>query len=253
MIAKSERNNQSKSQNEGLHTSLDKGVLTNRQLLLPYAAPYLAYVGIASLLSGQLTAEYIYLLRLAVVPLLLLWAWRWYSPLQGPHSAIVSVLIGAAVGLIGLIIWITFLAPFVSPKEAPPWSFNAFLLRLLSAGFLVPIFEELMMRGFVFRLALQWGRARGNKEGHPLHVALDERSINEVAPGSWSWMAIAISTLAFTAGHTIPEWPAAVVYGLLMASLWIYRKDLISCITAHAVTNIALAVYVFSTENWHYW
>ena len=45
-------------------------MITNRQLLLPYAAPYLAYAGIASIPRDYLSAEASYLLRLVVVPLL---------------------------------------------------------------------------------------------------------------------------------------------------------------------------------------
>lgn len=226
---------------------------TNRQLILPYAAPYLAYVGIAALLPDSITAEYNYLLRLIVVPALLCWAWRWYCPLKGPRSPLGSVLVGACAGLVGLILWIALLSPFVKPGDTPPWSTQAFVLRLLSAGLLVPIFEELMMRGFVFRLAWQWDQARTNQEKDPLHLALDLRSINTVAPGTWSWAAVGLSTVAFASGHTLPEGPASIAYGLLMAFLWIYRKDLLTCITAHAVTNIGLAWYVFATGKWQYW
>jgi membrane protease YdiL (CAAX protease family) len=228
-------------------------MITNRQLILPYAAPYLAYVGIGSLPDGSLAPEVNYLLRLIVVPLLLCWAWRWYCPLLGPRSPQSSIVTGAAAGLLGLVIWIALLAPFVHPEASPSWSTSSFLLRLLSAGMIVPIFEELMMRGFLFRLALQWDTARKNKEENPLHIALDQRSVNEIAPGSWSWPAVALSTLAFTSGHLVHEWPAAVAYGLFMAFLWTIRKDLLTCITAHAVTNIALAVYVYTTGQWQYW
>jgi len=228
-------------------------MITNRQLILPYAAPYLAYVGIASIPAEILAAGPNYLLKLTAVPLLLCWSWRWYCPVRGPHSPLASTLVGAGAGLIGLILWIALLTPFVQPEDTPPWSFHAFLLRLLSAGLLVPVFEEMMMRGFVFRLALQWDQARKSKEKYPVHTALDERSVNEVEPGAWSWWAIALSTLAFASGHSPHEWPAAVAYGLFMAFLWIARKDLITCITAHAVTNIALAVYVFATGKWQYW
>jgi hypothetical protein len=38
-----------------------------------------------------------------------------------------------------------------------------------------------------------------------------------------------------------------------MTLLWIHRQDLISCVTAHAVTNISLALFVFFTGGWHYW
>ncbi len=227
--------------------------LNNRQLALPYVAPYLAYVGIATLFSSLLSPEINYLLRVIVVGLLLVWAWRWYCPLRGPFSPAGSMLYGAVAGLVGLGLWLGLLAPFVQSTETTPWSNGAFLLRLLSAGLLVPLFEELVMRGYIFRLALQWDQARKDNEREPLHVALDQRSVNDVLPGHWSWVAVAVSTLAFASGHAPREWPAAIVFGLFMALLWMRRKDLLTCITAHAVTNFALAAYVAATGNWHYW
>ncbi len=228
-------------------------MLANRQLLLPYALPYLAYVAIASLLGDILPKELNYALRLIVVTGLLVWAWRWYFSLTGPRSPLVSALVGTLVGLVGAALWIVLLKPFVDAEEATPWSTSAFFLRLTAAGLLVPIFEELMMRGYIFRLALQWDQERKSGDAAPLQTALDDRSINDITPGAWSWPAIFIATVVFAAGHHTSEWPAAIAYGLLMSWLWVNRKDLLSCIVAHGVTNVALAGYVFITGHWQYW
>lgn len=228
-------------------------MLSNRQLIFPYAAPYLAYVAIASLLAGLLSIEVNYVLRLVVVTLLLAWSRRWYCSLNGPGAPAISLLYGLAAGLIGAVLWIGLLTPFAAHEVAPPWSETSFFLRLTAAGLLVPLFEELIMRGFIFRLALQWDHARKRGEEEPLRAALDERSLNEVKAGDWSWLAVAISTAAFTAGHRLEEWPAAIAFGLLMSFLWIHRKDLLSCIMAHAVTNVSLALYVLTTGNWYLW
>ena len=226
---------------------------TNRQLILPFALPYLAYVAIASFFDGLLSIEVNYALRIAVVISLLAWSRRWYFSFKGPSAPGVSVAIGLAGGLVGAVIWISLLAPFTLHTETTPWSNTAFLLRLAAAGLLVPVFEELLMRGFVFRLALQWDQARKLGDKEPLQTALDDKSVNEVKAGEWSWMAVAISTAAFTSGHQIEEWPASIAFGLLMSFLWVYQKDLLSCVVAHAVTNIALACYVLLTGNWQFW
>ncbi|MDO9582990.1 MAG: CPBP family glutamic-type intramembrane protease [Desulfomicrobium sp.] len=228
-------------------------MLTNRQLLLPYIVPYMAYVAIASIPVHILAREVNYGLRLIVVTALLLWARRWLCSLTGPGSPLASVCCGVVAGVAGAGLWVVLLTPFV-PAEAPAsWSGLSFALRLLAAGLLVPVFEELMMRGYVFRLALQWGRERGKGTELAFQTALDERSLEEVKPGEWSWAAVIISTLVFTAGHGIPEWPASIAYGLLMCALWAWRRDLLSCIVAHSTTNIALAVYVWTSGNWQYW
>ncbi len=228
-------------------------MIPNHRLLVPYAAPYFAYVLIATVGERFFSMEVNYLLRIGIVSATLFWARQWFFSFKGPRSPLVSAFVGAVAGIAGLILWVALLTPFVSGAEAKPWSQSAFLLRLLAAGLIVPIFEEVMMRGYVFRVALQWDEARKNRSKDALTIAMDERSVNDVKSGAWSWAAIIISTLAFTAGHTMPEWPASIAYGLLMAGLYILRKDLLSCIVAHGVTNITLALYVFSTGKWYLW
>lgn len=227
-------------------------MIPNRRLILPYAAPYFAYVFIASAFEHQ-PVESNYLIRLIVVSLLIAWAWKWYFPVTGPRSALGSVAMGMMTGFAGFLLWILLLVPFVSTGDSLPWSDHAFYLRLLSAGCLVPVFEEFFIRGFVLRFALQWDLERKNIQEYPLRNALDEKSVNDVEPGSWSWTALAVSTAVFTFGHHSQEWVAAVAFSLLMAGLWIMRRDLLSCIVAHSVTNVSLAFYVFTTGKWNFW
>lgn len=227
-------------------------VIPNRRLLLAYVIPYFVYVGIAFLFAGHLPVELIYALRLLVVPGLIVWAWRWYVPLKGPKSPWASVATGTVAGLAGGAFWVALLWPFAG-KNVEPWTDLAFVLRLVAAGMIVPVFEELLMRGFILRLTVQWDNARKEGDKNPLGSALGERSVISVKPGAWTYRAIAISTIAFTLGHHVREWPAAMVFGLLMAFLWIYRKDLLSCVTAHGVANITLALLVRATGNWGLW
>jgi membrane protease YdiL (CAAX protease family) len=235
----------------------DYSSLTNRDLLLPYFAPYFAYVGIASLFQNIMPIEVNYCLRLIAVPALLYWAWRWYVPLTGPNSPFVSILYGLVTGVLGLGLWIVFYVPFTEP-DTTAWSSSGFYLRLLSASLVVPVFEEIAMRGYVFRLALQWDQIRKNKlrkqtlKSSFIKV-LDESNISDVRAGSWTVWAVLISSIVFALGHTIPEWPAAIAYGILMSILWILRKDLLTCIIAHGTTNLTLALYVYFTGHWELW
>lgn len=228
-------------------------MIPNHRLFVAYVAPYFAYVLIASIAGRFVSMEVNYLLRIVIVPFLLLWSRRWFVSFRGPGSPALSVLAGVLFGFAGLLIWIVLLEPFVQPGSVKAWSDSAFILRLLAAGLLVPVFEEVLMRGFVFRLALQWDEARKSKVKDAFQMVMEDRSVNDVEPGVWSWAAVIISTVVFTLGHTVPEWPASIAYGLLMAFLYIWRKDLLGCIVAHAVTNIGLAFYVFHTGKWHLW
>ncbi len=149
-------------------------------------------------------------------------------------------------------LWIVLLSPF-APADAPAWGDLAFGLRLAAAGLVVPLCEELLMRGYLLRLAYQWDLRRQAGDREPLAEALDEMTIFDVPPGAWSGWAVALSTLAFAAGHQVAEWPAAVVFGALMAGLWAWRRDLLSCVAAHAAANVFLALYVRATGSWGLW
>ena len=109
------------------------------------------------------------------------------------------------------------------------------------------------MRGYLFGLVLLFERARRAGSTAPLADALDRGSLASIAPGEWSALAIAVSSAAFALGHAPHEWLAACAYGALMCGLWIARGDLVSCVSAHAVTNAALAVHVRATGSWVLW
>lgn len=230
------------------------GTPTNRDLLMPYAVPYLAYIGLAVLVGQEwISRELSYILKIIIVPLLLFWAWKWYVPVKGPRSTIGSIIWGAVFGILGLAAWLILMAPFID-VAGESWTGSAFILRLLAASLIVPVFEEYLMRGYIFRVAFQWDEIRKQKiKGSAIHEALDNRRIDDVAPGAWSVAAVIISTVAFTVGHLTVEWPAAVVYSILMSILWIVRKDLLSCMVAHGVTNFSLALYVYFTGHWGFW
>ena len=225
---------------------------TNRALLIPYLAPYGVYVVIGSFLGEGMSPEWNYALRILATTPLIIWAWRRYVPLIGPKSGWASAGIGILAGFAGAVLWIALKQPFFSGGGSELGNL-AFSLRLGATGFLVPIFEELLVRGYVFRLALQWDFARKSGAKQPVIIALDEQSINNVTPGAWSVWAVVISTAAFALGHRVPEWPAAIAFSLVMIVLWINRKDLLSCVIAHGVTNISLAYYVLSTGHWGLW
>ncbi len=227
-------------------------IATNRSLLLAYFLPYGVYVGAGSLADLGLDRTGVYALRLAATVAVLGWGWRRYVPLRGPRPLAGSIGAGAAVGLLATPLWVGLALP-LAPPAAPAWGSLDFGLRLTAAVTVVPLFEELLMRGYALRLAVQWDRSRRAGDPAPLRQTLDLRSVNEVEPGAWTVPAVAISTVLFAAGHASWEWPAALVYGVLMAGLWIVRRDLLSCVVAHAVTNLALGLWVAATGHWQLW
>src|SRR6266850_3953905 len=221
-------------------------------LLLPYAAPYVLYVALGSLVDIRTHAEWVYGARVLAGGAALAFFWRDYLPLRGPRSTGGSLAGGAAVGLLGAVLWVALLARFAA-ADAPAWSDSAWAARALGATLLAPLVEELLFRGWALRMVLLFERALRARSAAPLGNALDRSSLADVAPGAWSALAVAVSSALFAAGHHPGEWPAAFAYGVLMCALWIARGDLVSCISAHAVTNAALALFVRASGSWGSW
>ena len=69
----------------------DQFGIANRDLLVPYLAPYFAYVAIANLFGGRLPQAWTYGIKLIIVPALLVWAWRRYVPLTSPERSMTSI------------------------------------------------------------------------------------------------------------------------------------------------------------------
>jgi membrane protease YdiL (CAAX protease family) len=226
--------------------------ITQQRLLLAYLLPYFAYVGCAEIPAEWLGPAANYGLRLVLCTGLLAWGFRVYVPLRGPGRPLVSIAGGAVVGLAGTALWIALVEPFV-PRDAEPWETGAWGMRLLASSLVVPVFEELVMRGLVLRAALGYEQAHAAGHKDALGEALTARSLGQIAPGAWSIGAIVVSTLAFTVGHASSEWMGAFAYGLLMCGLWIVRRDLLSCVVAHAVTNATLAIYIRDSGSWGLW
>ncbi|MEM8883511.1 MAG: CPBP family glutamic-type intramembrane protease [Planctomycetota bacterium] len=192
--------------------------------------------------ADWLPREWNYVARLVVVSAAIAWAWRRWLPMR---FSLASIGAGVVAGLIGCAAWVALLNPFVEGGE--PWSVTGWWLRFAAAVLLVPLFEEQLMRGFVLRFGTQW------QETKNFDATLDEKSIYDVPAGAMNMAGVALSTALFTLGHGMVEWPASVVYGLLMCALYRWRKDMTSVVVAHAVTNAALAIYVVQAGAWQLW
>ena len=221
-------------------------------LLFTFVAPYFVYVFALMLPEEHVPKAWSYAIATAASAAAIAWAWRWYLPLRGPRSVSGSVLAGIAAGVAGTALWLAIKAPFYEPG-GDAWEAGAFWMRVLASGTVVAVFEEQLFRGLVLRGAVLWDRLSRAGVRDPLGEMLHEHTPMDVAPGAWTPAALAISSLAFAAGHAPGEWVAATAYGLLMAGLWIWRKDLLSCVVAHSVTNVTLALWVWRTGQWSFW
>ncbi len=114
-------------------------------------------------------------------------------------------------------------------RPALAWSFLA--LRFAGLILVVPVIEELFLRGFVQRFAVraEWWNV-------PL--------------GTLTPAALAAITIVPMVMHPQELVAAAIWFPLVTWLCW-RTKSLWDCIVAHAVTNTFLGGYVLATNHWH--
>jgi membrane protease YdiL (CAAX protease family) len=217
-----------------------------------YIAPYAAYVLVLAAPDTLVSRPVAYALACAASAVTLRLGRSFHLPAFRAPRPVASVLVGITAGLAGTLLWVALKRPFY-PAGGTPWATEAFWARFVASSTVVPVFEELLFRGFLLLAVMQWAAARAARMPDPLDVALNESSVRDLPAGSWSLLGALISTVAFAAGHAPGEWIAACAYGLLMVALWVARQDLLTPIVAHATTNAMLALWVRASGQWSLW
>jgi CAAX prenyl protease-like protein len=106
-------------------------------------------------------------------------------------------------------------------------------LRTARAALLVPILEELFWRGWLPRFI----------QASPFH---------KVPLGQYTPLAFWATALLFAAEHG-PFWEVGLLCGIIY-NLWMrHTKSLGDLILVHAVTNLALSLYVIVSKDWRFW
>ncbi len=168
---------------------------------------------------------------------------RWWPEykMRPPARAWIAVLIG----VIALILWIApqqFLGfdprrdgfdPGRFGTHGWPYALNTGL-RFVRLVIIVPLVEEIFWRGFLLRYLI-------------------DDDFLDVPVGAFSWKSFAIVTGGFTLEHTFPDWPAAILTGMLFNLVAYRTRSLSACVLTHAVTNLLLGLYVMRTGQWGFW
>ncbi|MEM4268240.1 MAG: CAAX prenyl protease-related protein [Candidatus Woesearchaeota archaeon] len=105
-------------------------------------------------------------------------------------------------------------------------------VRLLSLIGLAPIIEEFFTRFFLTRL-------------------LVDNNWKRVPVGKYTPLSFVFTILFFGFAHD--RWLAGIIAGVALNLLLYYRKNIGSCILAHATANLILGIYIVSTGNWSLW
>lgn len=148
----------------------------------------------------------------------------------------------AGAGVVTFLLWISVPAALQSPS--PPAGFDPALfpegatralmvaVRVAGAVAVVPVMEELFWRSFLLRY-------------------LVSADFDSVPLGSFTWASFLCTSLLFGLEHHL------ILSGILAGALYnliLYRtRSLAQCVLAHAVTNLALALYVLETGRWQFW
>ena len=118
----------------------------------------------------------------------------------------------------------------IPPEELSPLMLA---LRTARAALLVPVLEELFWRGWLPRWI----------QGNPFH---------RIPLGQYTPLAFWATALLFAAEHG-PFWEVGLVCGIIY-NFWMKRtRSLGDLVLTHAVTNLALSLYVIIREDWRFW
>ncbi len=221
-----------------------------KRKLIAHALPmflFVALLALCSLLRRPGAALWLAAPEFWVYPLqtflcgaLLFFFWREYEfhPLRQPLFAL-------SIGLIVFVLWIApqqffhfparhvgFNPETLAANPAAYWT--TLSLRLLRLVAVVPLVEEIFWRGFLLRYLIS-------------------EDFEKIPFGSFRWLSFVVVTLAFGLSHSMVDWPVALLTGALYNLVAYRTKSLSACVLAHALTNLALGLWIVATKQWGFW
>lgn len=218
-----------------------------------YLAPFLVFLLILGL--GEVVAHlgdgrafwvfsepryWVFPLQTIVCAVLLIRSWRYYE-LGPPRRPFFTT----AIGILALLVWIApqqwlGAAPRLDGFDpaffgASGWPYLANLtVRFLRLVVVVPLLEEIFWRGFLLRYLIN-------------------EDFTKVPFGTFSWLSFGVVTAGFCLEHSFPDYPAAILTGVLYNLVAYRARSLSSCVLVHAVTNLLLGIYVLRTGQLGFW
>jgi uncharacterized protein len=214
--------------------------------VLVRVVPFAIFLGLTSLQDkvGETGRFWIYFAKTIAGAGMLAAVWRHIQELEWRLSW-EAVLVGVAVFLMWVGLDRLALPEFFQVKPSgPPWNPHQtfgpgsalawvfIVVRIAGSTLVVPPFEEIFYRSFIYRYL--WNKGF-------LSVPL-----GRFLP--WSFV---ITSALFAMTHH--ERLAALLCGFAYQGLVIWKNRLGDAITAHAITNFLLGVWVVWRGDWHFW
>lgn len=121
-----------------------------------------------------------------------------------------------------------------NPHEhfAPDWARAFIVTRIVGSTLVVPALEEVFFRSFLYR-----------------YIA--KKDFQRVPLGQFYWIPFIVTAVIFGFEHR--EWIAGILCGMLFQWLVCWKKRLGDAMTAHAITNLLLGIWVVWKDEWHFW
>ena len=116
--------------------------------------------------------------------------------------------------------------------QSSAWAWMFIVVRTLGSSIVVPPLEEVFYRSLVYRYI-----AKPDFQSVPL--------------GWFSWTPFLVTSALFGFAHY--EWLAGMLCALAYQGLVCWKKRLGDAITAHAITNLLLGLWVVWQGAWKFW
>lgn len=122
--------------------------------------------------------------------------------------------------------------PLVELAGTPAMAYGFLAVRMLGMVVIVPWIEEFFHRGFLLRFlgGAEWWN---------------------IPFGTFQAKALALATIFFAATHPLTELAASLAWYSLVSWLMLRTRNIWDCVIAHAVTNLALFIWVVVTKDWY--
>ena len=189
--------------------------------MYPYIIPFLFYVLSIPLINF---GNWI-ILRFAVLSLLILALWKFYS------FKLKFELFPLFIGVIIFLVWILTEGhyPLIGATYFEPRDTILLIVRVLSFVAITPVIEEFFVRYFLARILIQ-------------------NDWKKIQLGKFIPATFIITTLFFGFSHN--RWLPGLIAGALLNYLIMKKKNMGSVILAHSFANILLVIYIVYTKSW---
>ena len=193
------------------------------------------------ILPGGVEARYVlFPVQTVVCAAALAWFWREYR-LRMPWKTWLAAAIGALV----FVLWVSPQAVFHNLARQngfdpgifagqPGLYWGELAMRFARLVLVVPVLEEIFWRGFLLRFLIH-------------------EEFEAVPFGTYTRLSNGLVAVGFMLEHSMPDYPAALVAGVLYNIVAYRTRSLSSCILAHAITNALLGGYIMMTRQWGFW